>query len=152
MKKVEFTSANTPVACLAPELTDEAIAYYEELALQAIPQVRDAMLMLLSPVKAWWDLPVSTRKDSAKWAVSHRTDIAKPRETVLVEVVPLEESHVKSLDGLIPWEHELEAIQNLFEKHLDPGSELSKAAHHLLWYCIELNNDREPLTQSSLNK
>jgi hypothetical protein len=156
-------STNTiPVACFAPPLTDELLDHYAALADAAPGPVRDAMGECLAAVRAWWDLPESTRQDVERWTLNQPPPNLPPekRERFAASVagrpkgftvVPLEESHVKALWDLVPWRYEIEAMQGLFDG-IDPvgAKELRDAAFHLLWFVTELERDREPVTQDKL--
>ena len=136
-----------PVACFAPVLTIEKLEKYESLISEVPPntELRDALNKCLNCVKAWWALPESKRTDGRKIALKHRG------EDITVQIVPLEESFVKSLWDTTPWTRECEPLKNLFDT-ISPLSqtELRNCAHDLLWHTIEIANDREPLTQDKL--
>lgn len=63
-------------------------------------------------------------------------------------IVPLEESEINRIDAYVPWDHECDAYQALFDKL--PTGALRNAAFHLLWFAKELTKDREPLTNDKL--
>lgn len=124
----------------APPLTDELIERYRATieALSASP-VRDAMRQCLACCERWWGLPDSVGTETR----NHPSGVGR--------IVDLEPAIAEALWDHIPWDHEIEAIQSLFDA-IDPGSsrELRNAAFHLLWHVKELNLDREPLTADKL--
>lgn len=137
-----------PVACFAPDLTDEKLAIYESL-IHALPigPLKHALSLCLRAVKIWWELPVSTRKNIA------RVLVVRNGKEQQVPVVPLEESWCQEGAALweaVPWDYELESMQALFDKINPEEKQLRDAAFHLLWHAKELCQDREPLTQSVL--
>lgn len=121
----------------APQLTDESLASYKELK-PADGPVGDAMETLLKCVEKWWDLPESQGTEITRHPVGRGV------------IVPLEDSIAKTLWDLIPWDHELNAIQQLFDTIDSKNAELRNAAFHLLWFVKELNLDREPMTNDLL--
>jgi hypothetical protein len=138
-----------PVACFAPPLTDETLERYAELAEAEGGETGAIMAELLACVRAWWELPESTRTDGDRWTFQQGTG----GPAVTVAEVPLEEGQVKELWDVTPWMRELNTLST--EKGagpLDslPLGELRDAAFHLLWHCKEITLDREPLTQDKL--
>lgn len=122
----------------APPLTDELLASYRSLKPTDGP-VGDALETLLKCVEKWWELPESQGTAVRRHPVGVGT------------IVPLEQNIADALWDLIPWDHELNAIQSLFDT-IDATSSkpLRDAAFHLLWFVKELNNDREPMTNDLL--
>lgn len=152
-----------PVACFAPELTEEMLIRYAVL-INDTPtgELQDALSQCYDCVKTWWDLPVSTRKDGKRWAIRIpekdsagnvvKDDKGAPvRKDAEFTEVPLEAEHVKLLWDKTPWIRELVAMEPLLDS-IDPVSqkELRDCAYHLNWYCREITRDREPLTQACL--
>lgn len=130
------------LACLAPPLSDDLIAQYTQLADEAPGPIRDALRECLAAVKLWWELPES------QVAAASQVHIAGGRT---LGVVPLEAAHQQQLFDAIPWEYELAAMGQLFESiDAQTHKPLRDAAFHLLWHCIELCHDREPLTKDRL--
>lgn len=145
----------------APPLTDELLAKYRK-TIKALPAgpVKDALGSLMPCCEKWWDLPEPSGTKTAKHLVGVGT------------IVSLQDDHRHALDEHIPWEHELDAIQRLFDAlptgTTPPGQEqfvdgvrravvtdpaardLRNMAFHLLWHVRELNLDREPLTADKL--
>lgn len=121
---------NGPV-CIAPAFTDETLARYEALAgTISDPQVKDAYQTCLNCVKKWWELPESTgRKVEHFTGKAFAQALDKPVQDALLES--------------IPWQDELQLIGQRFDSL--PAGDLRNAAFHLLWYVVELNNDREPM-------
>lgn len=136
-----------PVACFAPPLTDELLANYETLV-ATLPaeraELKDAMQQCLACVKAWWELPASTRTDGETFDIRHRGEKRK------YTVTPLESEQVQRLWDVTPWMRELVAIEPLFDALPLAEKELRDAACHLLWHAKEITLDREPLTSDKL--
>jgi hypothetical protein len=118
----------------APPLSDELLAKYERIALDASGPVGDALLSLLICVKTWWELPFSGPEGS------------EPHPSGTGTIVPLDAPIATALYDHIPWDHELKGIQELFDGIPVEKKELRNAAFHLLWHVKELNMDREPIT------
>jgi hypothetical protein len=123
----------------APPLSDETIVHYKSIALGASPEVREAMQVLLNCVERWWALPESGPEGS------------RPHPSGRGTIVPLDDPIAAELEPHIPWKHELEMYQKLFDG-IDPVSQrdLRNAAFHVLWHAKELELDREPLTADKL--
>ena len=124
----------------APPLTDERLAEYATFIRELpVSPVKDAMSELLVCCEKWWDLPESEGVNV--W--THQSNKGT--------IVPLDTAHAEVLYDAIPWTHELEAIEALFNG-IDPilQKRLRDAAQHLLWHVKELNLDREPLTNDKL--
>lgn len=118
----------------APPLSDEKLAAYASLAAAAEPAIKDAMGTLLACVKKWWDLPYSGPEGST------------PHPSGVAMIIPLDEHIAAELDPHIPWQHELDSIQGLFDAIPAKDKALRDAAFHLLWHVRELDLDREPIT------
>lgn len=146
MAQGELKIDRFPAVCFAPALSEAKITDYEIVVANQRdnPPLHDAMTSLLKCVKEWWKLPESKRADGDRFKIRH-----KGKEQVL-HFVPLEEDHQKKLFDLIPWDHELKAIQSLFDTIPADNKELRDCAFHLLWYVRELCLDREPLSQDKL--
>lgn len=121
----------------APPLTDEALAAYEALINKTPRALREALTELLTCVKKWWALPVSRSK-------------GKPHPSGRGTVIALEANIAADLEQLIPWKHEIAAIQGLCDEIPENQRELRHAAFHLLWHVKELDLDREPITNDLL--
>jgi len=139
-----------PFACLAPVLTDESLDRYRQLAASAPGPVRDSMLACLVAVDHWWELPASTRTDGDRLKLLRRVAAGEPRTETVYDLVPLEDAHREQLDELIPWSHEIAAMQGLFDTIPAEQKELRDAAFHLLWHLKELDLGREPATLDRL--
>lgn len=123
----------------APPLSDELIAKYTHMVDDLPPSpVKDGMSVLLHCCGVWWDLPESN-------------GTKQPHGSGTGTITNLEDDHKKALWDHIPWDHELNSIQALFDT-IDPETQrdLRNAAFHLLWHVKELNLDREPLTTDKL--
>lgn len=142
------TTNKIPVACFAPELTDDKLASYSVLVSTTDPKTElgEWLRRCLACVKEWYALPTSTRTDTDKFQT------IRNGKKVEFAVTPLEESHVKSLWDVTPWMSELNQLSNgegtgLFDSLT---GELRDCAFHLLWHAKEITLDREPLTQDKL--
>lgn len=110
------TSRNTPRpqggnrigGSFAPPLTEDLLDHYESLAAEADEPVGDAMRTLLRCVRHWWELP-----DSEGTARS-------PHPSGTGTIVSLAPEIQEELWEDIPWNHELDGIQRLFDA-LPPG-------------------------------
>lgn len=124
----------------APPLTDAAVADYGSriAALPAGP-IKDALTICLTCCQVWWDLPEPVGTN------------VRVHPSGVGAVVALQDDHREALDPHIPWGHELDAIQALFDG-IDPerDRELRNMAFHLLWHVRELDNGREPVTTDRL--
>lgn len=103
----------------APPITAEQVAEYRELAKSAELPVRDAITELATMVEVFLETPTTDGPN-------------------------LPEAEVKRIWDYVPWDHECEALKPLFETL--PTGPLRNAAFHLLWYAVELTQDREPAT------
>ena len=123
----------------APPLSDDKLASYKTL-IEAQPEsaTKDALGKLLTCVQKWWELP-----DSDGAAASHPA-------TTRMQIVDLTPEIAKTLWDYIPWKEELTAMQALFDVIPATQAELRNCAFHLLWFGIELEKDREPLTNDKL--
>jgi len=145
----------------APPLTDELLAKYRT-TIDDMPAgpIKDALDSLLPCCEEWWDLPEPNGTKT------------KPHPVGVGTIVSLQDDHKHVLDEHIPWEHELKAIQDLFDALptgvtppgqeqfvygvrravvIDPAAKaLRDMAFHLLWHVRELDFGREPLTADKL--
>lgn len=123
------------VSGIAPALTDDLLATYRSLKPAGGP-IADAMETLLQCVEKWWELPESSGQDKQYYPL------------VGSEIVKLDKEIQDQLYDLIPWDHELKAMGQLFDTISSATDKpLRDAAYHLLWYVKEFNFDREPITQ-----
>jgi len=136
-----------PVACIAPDLTDEVMVLYKSL-ITALPsgELKDCLVALYNCVEKWWGLPESTSQDIAHWEFDNG-------QTRVVEQ-KLEQGHKEALEPHVPWMRELNAMEPLLDSipNDDRHKPLRDCAFHLLWHCKELTLDREPITRSKLIK
>lgn len=116
----------------APPLTPDRLAAYRQAAQSADPPTRDAILALAAMVEHFQATPASTQAGT-------------PHPSGRGLIVPLEATEVQRIWDVVPWDHELDAMQMLFDR-LDGKSPLRTPAFHLLWYARELAKDREPIT------
>lgn len=146
----------------APPLSDAKLAGYKS-AVAALPAspAKDACASLLHCCGVWWGLP----EPAGTKATAHPSGKGT--------IVAMSDGHKQALDEHIPWGHELDSMQNLFdglptgtegEQFVDvDGGKVRRAivtdpkakavrdmAFHLLWHVRELNLDREPLTADKL--
>lgn len=106
-----------PVACFAPSLDDAKLASYESLiTAMDESETKDALLVLLRCVKAWWALPESSRKDGDPFSITHQGSLVQYKTT------PLEPDQVKTLWDATPWMRELSSLSP--EKGPDAGNGL----------------------------
>lgn len=140
-----------PVACFAPPLTDALLQKYEKM-ISDLPremgEVKDIMKECLAPVKMWWELPESKRRDGVDFVFNIG---GKGDKTIAC--TPLELKHQEDLFDLIPWPRELKTMGEVLDQlpsNTSEQKELRDAAYHLLWYANELCRDREPLTKDVL--
>lgn len=121
----------------APPLTDETLDRYRVLIdrLDSKSAVRHAMGELLKCAEAWWEQPDSTGKGT-------------PHGSGRGFIVNLTPEVADALWDDVPWPHECDAYQTLFD-NLSLG-EVRDAAFNLLWFAKELTQDREPITADKL--
>lgn len=124
----------------APPLPPERLRAYRDLAdnPETPPPVADALRALAAMVEAYHNLPRRARA------------AATPHPSGLGQIVLLAQEEVQALWQHVPWPHECEGIQTLFDEIPPEKKELRDAAFHLLWMAKELTIDREPLTTDSL--
>lgn len=122
----------------APPLSDELLDKYQALIAQSQGAIKDALTTLLTCCRKWWELPESVGGGNA-----HPSGRGF--------VVELDHAIKESLWDLIPWPHEIKAMESLLNT-LDPvgQKDLRNAAFHLLWHVKELDLDREPITTDKL--
>jgi hypothetical protein len=122
----------------APPLDAKKLAAYRKLAKAEGGAVGDAMTALCDMAETFQKTPASKRE-------------GKPHPSGRGMIVRLEDAEVERIDPVVPWPHECEMYAKLFDG-IDPQArkELRDAAHHLLWFAVELTNDREPLTSDRL--
>lgn len=123
---------------LAPALTDDVLSQYS-MMIERLPEgpIKDALQTLVGCVHEWWSLPESD-------------EVGSPHPSGRGVIVPLTAEVKDAIYELIPWSHELDAIQGLFDTIPATDHVLRKCAFHLLWYVRELNLDREPITLESV--
>ena len=122
----------------APQLTQNLLNEYIALINETDAQTKlgDYLRKILKPVTSWWQLPESTTQGDS---------LHKSGRAILM---PLDEEIKNLLWEDLPWEEEVEIIQQEFEQL--PSGPLRNAAFHLLWHVKELNLDREPITLDKL--
>ncbi len=98
------------------------------------PQIKEVLLKLHKMVEVFNETP-SSSLDGVPHAL---------RGTI----IPLEEQEVKRIWDYVPWDYEIEAYKILLERL--PNGELRNAAFHLLWFAVELEKDREPITNDRI--
>lgn len=132
-----------PVACFAPDLTEEKLESYEEIvdSYREGP-VKDACSELLKMVYKWWDMPESEETPKTR-------PILHKGVNTEFSIIPFSNEQVDNLWDYVPWRHELDGMKTLFDS-IPPDERIRDVAFHLLWFGYELTVDREPLTQSKL--
>jgi hypothetical protein len=119
----------------APPITPVMMETYKGLAKTANRPVREAMEKLIDMHEVFYQTPPS--------------DLAsEPSRTGVGTVTRLKDEEIDRIDPLVPWPHECDALKVLFGG-ISAGP-LRNAAHHLLWFAVELSEDREPLTNDKL--
>lgn len=127
-----------PVACLAPELTDEKLARYADL-IAALPASRAKSVAeeCLACVRAWWELPASHMRAERALRIVHK---GKTHE---IDITPLTRELADKLFDVTPWTEDTVAMGAALDSLT---GEVRDAAYHLLWFATELSLDREPMT------
>lgn len=125
----------------APPITDDKLKEYEQLAKERKgTPVGDAMESLCLMVREFQ----KTGKSKLK---------GMPHPSGRGTITKLEPDEIKRIDPVVPWSHECEAMQRLFDdlpSRTQDDKQARNAAFHLLWYAKELTADREPLTNDQL--
>ena len=113
---MQQTAQTSPVAVLAPPLSDELLTDYRQRieALPARDQLRDKLLELLACCETWWALPESKRRGRLWRTYIPQTD-GTTRE-VDVEVKPLEQEHVDALWDVTPWMDDILAFESIVDR------------------------------------
>jgi hypothetical protein len=125
-----------PGGSFAHPLTAEKLAKYRELAGEGSPAVKDSVLSLCDMVEAYLALP------EPKGA-------ARPHGSGEGRFQDLDQEQVEALWQVVPWPHEANAMQRLFDD-LPARSPLRDAAFHLVWYAQKLSRDLVPWTKDRL--
>lgn len=123
----------------APPLDAAGVAAYRALAASAGGYVGEAMSALCDMVEVFRQTP-----DSPLEGVPHRSGVGL--------VVPLEAAEVARIWDVVPYAEEIEAYRKAFDTIPTEQKALRDAAHHLLWYAIELEKDRQPLTCDKITR
>lgn len=140
-KKAKVTATSRPVqgwlgGSFAPEITQSDIDRYRELAEGVTDKkVKEAMTSLCEMCERFSETPASRNGGT-------------PHPTGVGVIVTLEQDEIDRIDDVVPWPEEVELFKRWFDT-IPPG-ETRNAAHHLLWYAVELSRDREPLTVERL--
>lgn len=121
----------------APPCPPEKLVTYRTVAASASPEIKEAMLALCDMVALFQQTPRSTLP-------------GKPHPVGIGLIVPLAEAEVKRIWDAVPWKHECEMYQRLFDAIPAEQKDLRDASFHLLWFAVELEKDREPLTADLL--
>jgi len=133
-------------ACFAPPLTAEKLVEFRELKKQADAPVADAMEELIVMVETFLKTGKSKRDPEVVPMLARKDG----KTITKAECVPLEDKEVERIWDVVPWEHEINAMADLFESL--PNGDLRNAAFHLIWYARELVRDREPMTNDTLKE
>lgn len=123
----------------APPLDTDKLTRYRELADAAVSsQVREVLHKLCDMVEKFWETPSSSL-----------SGVAHPSGRGLV--VKLEDDEIKRIWDYVPYDKENKMYAELFDTiDAKTDKELRDAAFHLLWFAVELEKDREPLTNDML--
>jgi hypothetical protein len=123
----------------APPLTDKQLDNYEDLANECDdPQVQDYMLNLVKMVRKFRETEPSKKKGT-----KHPSGVGT--------ITQLEDAEIERIWDVVPWMEETKVMSEVFDRiSPDDDKELRNAAHHLLWFAVELSQDREPLTNDKL--
>lgn len=123
----------------APPLDTDKLTRYRELADTAVSsQVREVLHKLCDMVAKFWETPKSSLS-----GVSH------PSGRGLI--INLEDDEIKRIWDYVPYDKENKMYAELFDTiDARTNKELRDAAFHLLWFAVELEKDREPLTNDML--
>lgn len=88
----------------APPLTDETLARYRAaIAAMSPSPVKDACVTMLRCCEKWWELPEPVGTERRAHPVG------------MGQIVSMMQEHKDALDEHIPWAHELDGIQSLFD-------------------------------------
>jgi hypothetical protein len=122
----------------APPLDATKVVAYRRLADSAPPQIREAVHKLADMAVLFQETPRSSLPGA-------------PHPVGRGVIVPLEKAEVERIWDAVPWAEEIEMYAALFDK-IDPvtAKSLRDAAYHLLWFAVELEKDREPITNDML--
>lgn len=136
-------------ACFAPPIDSAKLDEYEKLASQATGPVADSIGQLIAMVRLFLETPKSTRPAETV----HLRAVRDGKTITSASCIPLEDAEVERIWDAVPWEHELDAMGQLFESiSNETHKPLRDAAYHLLWYGRELTRDREPMTVEMLGQ
>lgn len=121
----------------APPLPAEKLVEYRQtIETHAADDIKQALLGLCDMVQTFQQTPESSAP--------------KAKHPVGVGFVqPLDESEIKRIWDLVPWDWECAALETQFNK-LAVDSPLRTPAFHLLWFAKELTKDRQPCTNDKL--
>jgi len=114
----------------APPIGDEKLARCREIAETAAAEMKEPLLKLVKMLEVFFETP------------STSSEKLSPEECARIW-------------EYVPWEHELQGIQKLFDTLPNgpkgsPEWKLRDAAFHLLWYAYHLTKDLEPMTTDRL--
>lgn len=124
----------------APTIDIDKLKAYSKLAKDADGPVGDAMVALMGVCDEWL-------KEQAK---QPKRASGTPHPSGRGRVVSLGLKEGEPLWNKVPWDHELAAVQQLFDGIPARDKALRDAAFHLLWYAKELALDRVPMTLDQL--
>jgi hypothetical protein len=121
----------------APPLSTEKLTEYRQIIEAEAPaDLKDQLLSLCTMVETFQQTPESTNGKAKHPAGAGY-------------VQPLEDAEIKRIWDVVPWDWEIAAIQSRCDQ-LPAKSPIRNAAFHLLWFAVELTNDREPCTNDKL--
>lgn len=118
----------------APRITVEKVAEYRAIAEGVQDRETQAhMLDLCDMMDTWLQTPDIPMQSAGPFG----QPIAK-----------LPKDEIDRIWDTVPWPRECKLIGECFAELTDNAQK--NAAHHLLWYAVELSNDRQPCTKDLL--
>ena len=118
----------------APRITADKVAEYRVIAETVTDrEIQSHMVSLCEMMATWLQTPDVSMQSVGPFG----QPIAK---------LPKEE--IDRIWDTVPWPNECKMIGECFEKLTDTAQR--NAAFHLLWYAVELANDRQPCTKDLL--
>lgn len=117
----------------APRITPDKVAEYRNIANGVSDaQARGYMLDLCDMMDSWHQTP----------------DFGGGAPNALrMPVTQLPEEEVQRIWDVVPWKEECDLMGKCFDRL---EGDQRNAAFHLLWYAVELTNDRQPCTKDLL--
>lgn len=134
----------------APPLSAEKLEEYRGLAVTSdSPATAEAMLKLCKMVEVFQQTPPSM-EPGIPHPVGEFRD-ARNGQLKTVTITPLAQAEKERIFDVVPWAHENEMYAKLFDGiNAETHKPLRDAAFHLLWFAVELEKDREPITNDRI--